>query len=125
MHASNFSLHLVGNEQMHLKHALEIVCDDHKIKAWREVGEWMILYWHDKPKFPVNSLPAKFGAEEIFPIVAMWLREQKLSYAPDDIDGSVHQSGFELRSGFITDLEPPWDSYESCRIRKEYDYYHK
>ena len=129
MHASNFHLVIIGNNEDQLDAALSVALDSQTVSSWQVHGKWFCCYW-SKEIDNVHALPFDEGIDSVRHTVKNWLKENK----PDDneypdIDGTVRPEGWELRSGWTAVHEISEDGqnifYEVLRIRPTWAEYHK
>lgn len=121
MRASNFALHVIGNNDQHLAGALSVAEADRSCTHWKLEEEWLVLYLghvENAEEFLIATKEAM-----LFDLVSTWLRDHAHYADPEPtIDGSTG-AGFELRVGWHTP-DPP-HVYEIFRIRKTHAHYHK
>ena len=129
MHASNFHLAVVGNNDDQLDAAIAIALDEQKVRSWQVHGKWFCCYWSNEID-NVHALPFDEGVDSVRHTVKTWLKENEPTKDEyPDIDGSVHAEGWELRSGWTAVQEVSSEGqeifYEVLRIRQRWAEYHK
>lgn len=127
MKASNFEVHVIGNELEHLRHAILLAGCETRAIGWMEDNGWLVLYWSATK---VSPLPLEMDAEAMLGLVLSWLKERWKSPRTDapDIDGSCKWRGFEVASGYCTlcaVLDDGYNPYEILRVRPVWAEYHK
>lgn len=125
MRASNYSVHVIGNDEDQLIACLGLVMLEQTVVGWRIEGGWLVLSWYinqetwsaDK-QGEYTPTPYKFYLEDVITMVKNWLREQvPATDPPEPYDGSIRSNGWEL--------EAVSETYEVLRVRKVHALYHK